>query len=267
MEYSTSASSCAILISSCDAYADLWRPYFTLFERYWADCPFPVYLVSNERACTNKRVVTLPVGNRGNWSDEIREALQTLATPYVLLTLEDFFLRRPVSTDKVLSCLDFLQQQNGHMLRMIPRPAPDASLARFPWVGQVFPGAPYRVSTQATIWHRQTLLELIREGETIWEFELNGSRRSDSFEGFYSVWEAVLPYDHHVVERGKWFRNEAQYFGRMDVGCDFSRRPIMTRREMLRWYLHMVKGVLLGFIPWPQRLRLVHWLKRFRRMA
>ena len=38
---------CSVLVPSCDAYADLWIPFFALFWRYWSDCPFPVYLGTN----------------------------------------------------------------------------------------------------------------------------------------------------------------------------------------------------------------------------
>jgi hypothetical protein len=161
-----------------------------------------------------------------------------------------------------MACLEALKKLNGNMLRLVNRPKPDVSVADFPWIGHIRPGAPYRVSTQGALWRRQDLMDLLCEGESIWQFELQGSRRSDSLNGFYATWKPLLPYDHHVVERGKWFRNEAARFGRMGIGCDFSRRPIMTWPEMLRWRISKMRGLLLGLIPWPQRLRLVRFVRR-----
>jgi hypothetical protein len=259
----TLGARCSLLIPSCDAYADLWLPFMTLFWRRWPDCPFPVYLGSNQQTFEHPRVTTIYAGHGHNWTNRVREQLATLDTSYVLLMLEDFFLRRPVNTVQVVSCFEALLKLQGTMLRLTRRPSPDLPVASFPLIGQIKPGAPYRVSTQATIWHRQTLLNLMREGETIWQFEMHGSRRSDRMrDGFYSVWRSILPYDHHVIERGKWFRHEARRFGRMGIGCDFSRRPIMTRWEMVRWSFHKARSCLLELIPWEQRQPLVHFLRR-----
>jgi hypothetical protein len=254
---------CAVLIPSCDAYADLWTPFMTLFWRYWPDCPLPVYLGSNRQGFDHPRVAIIHAGHGNNWTNRVREQVSALNTPYVLLILEDFFLRRPVNTRQILSCFEALRLLDGEMLRLVRRPPPDLPVAGFPLIGRIKPGAPYRISTQATIWRRQTLLDLMREGESIWQFELEGSRRSDSMgDAFYGVWRSVLPYKHHVVERGKWFRHEARRFGRIGVGCDFSQRPIMTRWEMLRWLSHKVPSLLLELLPWERRHRLVRCLRR-----
>jgi hypothetical protein len=241
----------------------------TLFWRYWPDCPFPVYLGSNQQTFDHPRVTTIHAGHGNNWTNSVREQISKLNTPYALLILEDFFLRRPVNTLQILSCLDTLCTLKGKMLRLVRRPPPDMAVSGFPLIGRIKLGAPYRVSTQATIWHRQTLLDLMRENETIWQFENDGSRRSDSMgDGFYGVWRSVLPYDHHVVQRGKWFRHEAWRFGGMGVGCDFSRRPIMTRWEMLRWSFYKARSCLLEVLPWERRqplVRLLQCLAAFKR--
>jgi len=39
----------AVLVVSCDKYADLWPPFFQLFLRFWPECPFSVYLISNQK--------------------------------------------------------------------------------------------------------------------------------------------------------------------------------------------------------------------------
>ena len=59
---------CSVLISSCDAYADLWRPFFTLFWLNWDDCPFPVYLSTNELHYPDRRVTTLNAGPEAVWT-------------------------------------------------------------------------------------------------------------------------------------------------------------------------------------------------------
>lgn len=255
----------SVLIPSCDKYSDLWTPFFILFWRHWPDCPFPVYLGSNEKTFSHTRVQPILVGPDRSWSDSVRKMLQAIDTPYVLMILEDFFLRRHIDTERILSCLDALCRLEGEMLRLIPRPGPDAAVRQFPEIGLIKAGAPFRVSTQAAIWRREFILALLRDGESIWQFEVNGTARSaDIDDGFYCVWKPIMPYRHHVVERGKWFRREALRFRGMGIGCDFSGRPIMTRGESLRWNLGKMRSHLLKLLPWKQRLRFVEFVRRMK---
>lgn len=61
-EESGRAADVAVVVASCDAYADLWEPFFRLFRRYWPDCPYPVYLGSNFR--------TYRINPSGLWQSE-----------------------------------------------------------------------------------------------------------------------------------------------------------------------------------------------------
>jgi hypothetical protein len=70
-----------------------------------------------------------------------------------------------------------------------------------------------------------------------------------------------MTYDHHVVEKGKWFRNEARRFGRSQIGCDFGKRPIMTRAETLRWRYRMAQSHLLNLLPWRKRRQFIRFLR------
>src|SRR5687767_11173207 len=92
---------CSLLVPSCDSYSDLWRPFWTLFWRYWPDCPFPAHLGSNVERFDDVRVTTVTAGGGNNWTNRVREQVEALSTPYVLLMLEDFFLRAPVPTSRV----------------------------------------------------------------------------------------------------------------------------------------------------------------------
>ena len=181
------------------------------------------------------------------------------------MMLEDFFIRQPVDTTLVLKSFESLLSLSGEMIRLTPRPRPDVPVEGHPLIGRIKPNAPYRTSTQVAIWRRQTLLDLMKENETIWEFEDYGSRRSDIYvNGFYCTWKQVIPYGFHVVERGEWFRHEARRFKAMDIGCDFSRRPIMNRRNMLKCWYSKHSGLLRDrLIPWKIRKKIKKILQVF----
>lgn len=215
-------------------------PFFTLFSRQWQNCPFRVYLGTGERRPEGLNVKVLNIGPGRDWSSDIHRYLAQIPEPHILLCLEDFFFRQRVNTDSVALAYECFCRLEAHTLRLVCRPGPKR-LMPGSIVGEIPPGEAYRVSTQAAIWRKETLIKLICPGESIWQFEIQGSRRSDVLSsGFYGVKRDLIPYRHHVVERGKWFPWEAWRFGRMGIGCDFSRRQIMTSREAILWLLRKI---------------------------
>jgi len=197
---------CCILVPSCGAYADLWEPFLRCLAMFGAGCPFPLYISSDTPARPDDRYRLIYTGPPTNWSEELQRALHCLTWRYVLLMLEDFFLRKAVAWDRILDALTFLEVHAAHMVRLVPRPGPTLPIVGSSDFGLVEVGAPYRVSLQASIWRRETLLALLRAGESPWEFELAGTVRSYSISGgFFASWDTLLDYGHHGVERGLWF--------------------------------------------------------------
>ncbi len=182
--------SCAVLVMSCDAYRDLWRPFFTLFWRYWPDCPFPVFLGSTQATYDDARVTTLAAGDFA-WSKTLRTCLERIDADYVLLLLEDYFLKSRISTASVLRALTCVHALQGTVLRLYPHPGPDAGISELSDIGRIHARAPYRISTQPAIWNRAELLRIPRDQESIWQFESEGTRRSRADPaGFYATYNA-----------------------------------------------------------------------------
>jgi hypothetical protein len=184
--------------------------------------------------------------------------------------LDDFFLRSRVSTGTVLECLDFARANAATQLRLIPRPGPTDRLPGKTNIGTCAPGSPYRLSTQAAIWDKRQLRSLLREGESIWEFEINGNRRAKADPaGYYCVRRAVLPYEgwfaHHVVEKGKWLSHEKWIFGRQGVGCEFRRRSTLPLGQTLFYHCGQLLDRALNILPWKSKARIKNRLKQFLR--
>jgi len=218
---------CSVLVSSCDAYSDLWTPFFNLFWRNWPDCPYSVYLGTNWAHHDDPRVRTLNAGDDESWSKNLRFFLNQISSEYVLLLLEDFFLTRHVSTEAVSKHVSALRALNGTSLRLFPNPPPDNRVNGYESIGSIHPLAPFRVSAQAGIWKREGLLALLRDDENAWDFERNATARSrTSASGFYCTLQPILPYV-HVIEQGRWFWYAARRFQQANIGCNFEARPVI----------------------------------------
>ncbi len=262
----TRRATCSVLVSSCDAYSDLWTPFFTLFWRNWPDCPYSVYLGTNCAHFADARVRTLNAGGDESWSKNLRFFLNQIDSEYVLLLLEDFFLTGSVSTTAVSEYVSTLDTLNGTLLRLFPNPPPDSRVDGYAYVGSIHQLAPFRVSAQAGIWKRSRLLTLLRDEENAWEFELNGTARTrGSAGGFYCTYKPILPYV-HVVEQGLWFWGAARRFRKANVGCNFQARSVIpalvsakkTARSIFQGIANRIRSLRLRTQPGGPECRESH---------
>ena len=226
---------CAIYIATCDKYSDLWPGFFHCFHKYWPDCPYDVYLGANQISWPDRRVCTLSSSVDSSWSARIKEHLQNLDYQYVIFILEDFFIRKDISSSAIQKLIDFMVIKDATMLRLLPRPPPQRILDVTLGVGVCDEALPYRICTQASIWRRSSLVQLLRGNENIWEFEHSVQDRiPPNMEGFYCTKYAAIPYRgilfHHVVEKGCWIPSE--YMRLRIIGIPYyGNRKMMGNRD------------------------------------
>ena len=182
-----------------------------------------------------------------SWSGSLRSFLNQVDCRNVVLLLEDFFLCANVSTVDMLEKLATLRELGGSVLRLMPDPPPSIRTEKA-GIGEQHRLAPFRASLQASIWDREALLALLHQRETAWEFELNGTLRSQKQpRGFYCTFRRAFPY-RHVVEQGQWFWGEARRYRQLDLSFDFTKRPVMNPLTALR------KAITVNLRRWRGRL-------------
>jgi GT2 family glycosyltransferase len=229
----------ALLVLSCDPYADVWPVFFTLFFRYWPDCPFPVYLGANHLSYADDRVTTLRIGDDASWAQSTRLMLEALDTPYVLVFLEDYLLTAPVDGALVRVLMREMRSIDAEFIRFRPSEKPDPAVAGHPLLAELMPGTPYRVSLDIGLWRRETLISLLRGGETAWDMEIDGSRRSDATPGFYCTTVNVFSRT-NGLERGQWLRYNLPLLRKEHIELPPG-RPVMPVWES--WFLGFGKRV------------------------
>jgi hypothetical protein len=245
----------SILVASCDKYRDLWAPFFTLFFRYWPDCPYPVYLCANATSYEDSRVRALLVGADTSWSSNLKKCLDRFPTKYFILLQEDFLFTRFVDTRRICQLVHYFRERGAACLRLFPSPLPEKMMRDNPGVGEILRGATYRVSLQAAIWERAALYELLEEGESPWDLEDFGSKRSDlSDRLFLSIAERnrkkwPLDYFSTAVVQGKWVREAVAICAREGISVDKTKRAIESRIGLFRRkWLSRLGGIKSRFL-------------------
>jgi hypothetical protein len=242
-------SDTAVLILSCDKYKDAWQPFFDLFKKFWPSCEFPVYLGTNKELFKTENVKVIHSGQAADWSTDTKNILEQIPESYIILLLEDYFLERPVDTKWLKKCLDFTQKNGAAFMRIasfradhVPMYAYDVSTFNHQF-GITRLDAPFRLNLQAGIWNKNDLLELIKEGESPWEFEIKGSVRSRTMnKPFLGITESSekdilvgpIPYLCTAITKGTWMREVVKLCKKENVTIDLSKRPLETRMQYLK---------------------------------
>jgi len=229
-----------LLVVSCDRYADLWAPFFTLFWKRWPDCPYPVYLGTNFKTYPDERVTTIRIADDFSWSSGVRRMLERLGAEYVILFLEDFLIRRRVNTPKIERLVRIAQQRQLGCLRLAAQLplafAPSHRLKDYPDLGVIAPGETLRVSAQAAIWRTETLERLLIPCMSAWEFEEIGTQMSEFMPDlFWATYEPAIVYD-QAVEKGKWKPGDLRICQAAGVEVDLGARAVFSHEELCNHY-------------------------------
>jgi len=236
----------AVLVVSCDKYSDLWSPFFSLFRRFWPDCPFPVYLLSNQKSCDINGVVPILVGEDVSWSDNLRFGLDQINEEFILMWIEDLLLIKKVDTEVIQSiCSEFIKI-SGNYIRLNHRVKPDVPFNKY--FGHISSGAIYRTSTVLSLWRKDVLHGLLKTGESAWDFEIYGTVRSDKYDGFYSSCDNYFKVINCII-KGKWQRNAVEKITSLGIEINTDKRQVMSFREHLILLLLELRSSLLVLVP------------------
>jgi hypothetical protein len=240
----------AILISSCDKYSDLWDPCLTLFLKNWPDCPYKIYLVCNNKTYVDDRVCCLQVGDDQDWSSTMLLAISKIVEPNVFIWIDDFFINRVVDTEKVTRIFSLFCYSKMQYLRLSSIPRAEKRVDdNFSEIGE---NAFYRVSLPLSLWRVDALRKIVSKGETAWEFEINGSRRSKKYNHYYSINYDLFEYI-HGVERGVWMRSAVRQLNALGFSIDLTFRRQMSRYENLLLWCRSIKNHIFWLIPEHRR--------------
>lgn len=226
---------------SCDKFSIVWDIWHTLFRKFWPDFDGPVYMCAETATFREPSVTSITTGlpqGPSNWSEGLEIALNKIETPFVIMTLEDLFLNRPVKHNKVKEMLALMKADPDiGCLRLVPVPPGDIPVNED--VGKMSAHSRYRISTQTAIWRRDYLLKVLKKGESPWEFEHIGSERSNTIEG--EVYATLRkPADQRLVThlngimRGKMMRQSENFLKANNIPIPES-VPVNTWLEEFYW--------------------------------
>jgi len=242
-ELNAFASSVAVVVSSCDAFFDAWRPFVFFFRKYWGDCPFPVFLIVNQLEVRSRVVQPIPVGPDRGWASNMMTALESIPQPYLIYFQEDYFLNGPVNNGLLAQDLAYALEHDAASFCFYARShlEPDFQPLneRFGVVPRDSDG---RTRLQVTLWKKEALRATLRPGESAWNMEARASERTrDLLALSYSQRDdRPIPYLMSAIVRGLWTPQALSLCE--EAGVEIKPR-FRSAHSDAAWHRHVRRGV------------------------
>lgn len=237
----------SMLVLSCDKYSDLWDDFFNLRERFWPECPFKWYVVTESKDYDRKGVEVIKCGKDLNWAGRLRKAVQTVNTDYILPILEDNFINAPINNERIINYFSFVKERKVDFLDMsnifrhkIDNPEKEYYAEHLVIIPKHLR---YGLDTAAAIWNKDYLLEKLGDGDyNAWQFEKDRCDEAASEEGYngliladelLSMNVSEIP----VVIQGKFYPPVIEDFRKRGYEINTSGRPVMSFTETFKYDL------------------------------
>lgn len=248
--------SMAVIVCGFDKYAKLWAPFVHGFNKYWPDCPWPKYFITNYMDGP-KGFKTIKTALEIDWGSKARRALLQIDAEIIFWLMEDCWLPGPVDTKTMVEFYELMMlRKNIDHIRFVPPFLSDGTIAPErelsgpteyePRLWHFKPYAEWRASIMAPFWRRESLLEYLKEGMSVWSFEDQAgiySTRSEK-EHLCVIDPHIFPFPHRtnpyqrvkdeMVTKGQWTRAAIDYCKLEGLKMEFSIHPNgMINKEVL----------------------------------
>ena len=265
-----------ILVNSCDTFEDCWVPFFTLFKKNWNRSPSPILLNTEFKTFSSNGLNIKSTRSHQDiqdrkltWSECLIRALKKIDTPLVLYMQEDYFIQDPVKSDVIDDFAELMIKDKSIKfigLTDIGSEPPFAKYDRDNRLWIISQNAKYRISTQAGLWRKDSLLSYLKPDENGWMFEIFGTKRAHKKKDIFltsnrDIYNAdrgnIISYIHTGIIKGKWNVNIPSVFANNGIDLDFNIRgyykqspliirKIETAKKLVQNPIKFISG-MLGF--------------------
>ncbi len=234
----------AMLLLSCDNYSDLWDDFFNLREKFWPDCPYTWYIVTESKDYIRPNVEVIKCGKDLNWAGRFRKAVQSVDKPLIGVFLEDYFINASINNDRISDLVDFMITKEVDFLDLgnvfkhkINQPNKRYFADHLVIIDRHLK---YGLDTAAAIWKKEYLLDKLGEGDySAWKFEADRCAEAASEDGYRGVILADdrLPFNVSeipVVVQGMFYPPVMDDFRKRGYEI-LSKRKVMSSWQMFKY--------------------------------
>ncbi len=250
----------ALLVLSCDKYSYAWDDFFNLRDKFWPDCPYPWYVVTETAEYNRDGVTVIKCGKEMNWTGRFKYAAEVAGTKYIGMYLEDLFIEAPIDNKIIEEDLAIMEKLNISMINTGEEHGWIASQPNKEFAADNLMVIPkhlrYGISATSAIWESSYLIEFLGKNDrNAWDFEMDCCQIAASEEGYKGLLLCDLRQPLHpsripVIVQGKLYPKSIKHFKERGYHIDTSKYTMMTPKEIFKWrFKHYAAKIPFGRKP------------------
>jgi hypothetical protein len=176
-----------VLVVTCDKYLWSLEIFVMQFQKYWGVSKNVVIAgFSSPKFSLPRNFTFINIGTNQHpqiWSNGVKKALEAVEGDFVIWMMDDYWLTRRVDRNAVEALELYMKDRpdiaRGDLTsdRLYAADMRDVEPFGHLDIIECVPPAQYHLSFQAGIWRKSTLLSVLRDGESPWQVELDGTNR------------------------------------------------------------------------------------------
>lgn len=237
----------SVLVCSCDAYSDLWYPFFKLYQKYWTIPELNLYLNTETKDYSYEGLnIRCVHPNRKNapYGERMRDALSQIDTEYVITFLDDFFIREYVDDEHIRRIIEWMDEDKSIVCfnQDCLKTYSDWEIGEKPGYRRIPWGTEYTLNMQVAVWRTKKLKNYWKNDVSPWEWEefCNALTYGKKREKFYCLTDysyGFCNYGFNIngmgVYHGKWVMDDVvPLFEKENICVDYSVRGEYDKNDV-----------------------------------
>lgn len=165
----------AILINSCDAYADLWPFFFELLKLNWPEVEkHKVYLNTEStkefQSVISINMINTTIHDKDQWGKRLLHSLSEIKEDYVVVLMDDFYLRNPVSNNRIEKCIEAFENNPEIAVFYLSNTYKyEFKDSKYEGFGEVPIKTNFRLNSAPAFWRKTKLIQYTKETDSPWD--------------------------------------------------------------------------------------------------
>ena len=232
-----------MVISSCEAYSDLWDNHILLLNENWKDRDIKAVIVTDKVHESNYQDIEIfPAGDLLEMPQRLKKYIKTCDTEYILITLDDYYVDKKIDTKKIQRAIDIMETKKLDYFRFWPYPHERKKIDDIEKAYWIELNGNYKVNLYPAIWKKTFLEATIKDSLSAWEYEvsLTSIAKSLGANCAYSVNDEFHIVD--VIRKGELLHPAKKYLD--SKGLKLDRKLISRKQEIKLDIMYYAKEVV-----------------------
>ena len=218
-----------IIVLSCSKNEETFAPFHHCMEKFYPNHPRVVYFTDG---IINPYYDTITIQmTLDKWTVGFREFLEQIDDDYVLLMIDDIFIRKPVDAQRIETA-ELIMFCEHNVACMNFEKAWDESDLPTEWTGwkKRKSGSRFEVSLMCGLWDVEKLLKVLERDTNPWEIEEN--QMGYGFDYYINSGDFIIDWGYETfkpvgIVKGKWARECKEFFDKEGIEVDYNKKGFM----------------------------------------